>query len=98
MGSKAQQVYSKDIYHGLPVIGEKHRDLHAIVVGASGMSGQSQIDVLLQSPQRFKKVYALSRRPPQAGSDSSALQHVAVDLLQNPNETASKLKEGNVQA
>lgn len=95
---KAQQVYSNGIYHGLPVIDESHTGLSAIVVGASGISGQSQIDVLLQSPKRFTKIYALSRRAPQASKDATALQHVAVDLLDDPADTAKKLTDGGVKA
>ena len=60
--------------------------------------GQSQIDVLLQSPKRFTKVYALSRRAPQVGKDATAVQHVAVDLLDEPADTAKKLKDVGAQA
>ena len=96
--STARQVYSKGIYNGLPIIDDKHTGLSAIVVGASGMSGLPQIEVLLQSPKRWKKVYALSRRAPQIGKEAAALQHVAVDLLDDPKDTAKKLKDGGVQA
>ena len=95
---QTQEVYTDDIYHGLPVISKSHANLSAIVVGASGMSGQSQIDVLLQEPKRWKRVFALSRRAPQIGQESSALQHVPVDLLDDPESTAKKLKEANVTA
>lgn len=98
MANSTQQVYSNGIYHGLPVIEDSHHGFSAIVVGASGMSGQSQIDVLLQSPRRFKKVFALSRRAPQIGEKSSALQHVPVDLLKDPSETAGALKAAQVEA
>jgi hypothetical protein len=93
-----QQVYSDGIYHGLPVLDDKHQALSAIVVGASGMSGQSQIDVLLQSPQRWGQVIALSRRPPQIGEKNGALKHVPVDLLDDPESTAKKLKDASVKA
>jgi hypothetical protein len=96
--SKFQQVYSNGIFHGIPVIDASHTGLSAIVVGASGMSGQSQIDVLLQSPNRWNKIYALSRRAPQIGKESTVLQHVAVDLLDDPADTAKKLTDGGVQA
>jgi DNA-directed RNA polymerase subunit K/omega len=62
------------------------------------MSGQPQIDVLLQSPQRFSKVFALSRRAPQGNQGSSALQHVPMDLLLEPDEIAKRLKEAGVRA
>lgn len=92
-----QTVHSVGIYHGLPVL-DDGLGLRAIVVGASGMSGQSQIDVLVRSPRRWAKVYALSRRPPQSNGDHDVLEHVPVDLLKEPDEIASRLKEQHVQA
>ncbi|KAK5116479.1 hypothetical protein LTR62_008028 [Meristemomyces frigidus] len=67
-----QVVYSEGLYHDPPVLDEKHQDLKAIVVGASGMSGQSMIDLLVQSPQRWSKIYALSRPPPQITDGASS--------------------------
>lgn len=94
--SKVQQVYSNGIYHGLPVIDPSQRDLKAIVVGASGMSGQSMIDVLTERPDRWSKVYAMSRRPPQTSSEN--VEHVPLDLLQDANEIASTLMQNSVHA
>lgn len=96
--SKIQQVYSNGIYHGLPVIDESRAGLSAIVVGASGMSGVPQIEVLMQSPKRWKKVYALSRRAPQVAGDATTVQHIPTDLLDDPKDTAKKLKDGGVEA
>lgn len=96
--SQFQQSCSDGIYHGLPVFSERHDNLSAIVVGASGMSGQSQIDVLLQTPSRWKNIFALSRRAPQIGENNNALQHVPVDLLDDPESTAKKLKDAHVTA
>ena len=62
------------------------------------MSGQPQIEVLLQSPQRFSKVFALSRRPPQVGQGNDVLKHVPMDLLLDPDENAKRLKEAGVRA
>ena len=89
-----QTVRSNGIYHGLPVLSEDHVGLNAIVVGASSMSGQSMIDILLRSPKRWKKVYALSRRAPL----SSDAEHVPIDLLKEPQEIAAKLKKHDVKA
>jgi len=93
-------VYAKEIYHGLPVIPSSDRasSLTAIVVGASGMSGQSMIDILNQNPQRWKKVYALSRRSPQLTDEASNVEHVPVDLLHEPSEIATTLRERGVTA
>ena len=89
-----QIVRSDGIYHGLPVLDNRHSGLRAIVVGASGMSGQSMIDILLQSARRWEKVYALSRRAPL----SSDAEHVPIDLLKEPDEIAKILKKHTVQA
>lgn len=96
MSSSIHQVYSSGIYHGLPVLDPKHRDLKAIVVGASGMSGQCMIDVLSQNPDRWSKVYAMSRRPPQ--TSASNVQHVPLDLLKEPDDIAALMRENEVQA
>lgn len=96
MSSTVQQVYSSEIYHGLPVIDPSKRALKAIVVGASGMSGQCMIDVLAQNPERWSKVYAMSRRPPQ--TRGSNVHHVALDLLKQPEEMAKLMREHRVQA
>lgn len=98
VATNIQSVYSDGIYHGLPVIAEKHSGLAAIVVGASGMSGQSMIDVLLQTSPRWKKVYALSRRPPDDNGKQDVLEHVPVDLLKDPSETSDALKKQSVRA
>lgn len=91
-----QQVYSSGIYHGLPVIDASQQDLKAVVVGASGMSGQCMIDVLAQTPTRWSKIFALSRRPPQ--TKSSNVVHVPMDLLKEPEGIAQILKDNGVQA
>ena len=93
-----QTVRSDGIFHGLPVLGDDHHGLRAIVVGASGMSGQPMIDVLIQSPQRWGKVYALSRRAPQLSRSSNVAEHVPMDLLKEPEEIATELKEHGAQA
>lgn len=95
MTSSIQQVFSNGIYHGLPVIDPSKTDLKAVVVGASGMSGQSMIDVLAQSPERWSKIYAMSRRPPQ--TTSASVEHVPLDLLKEPEGIAKILKEHRVQ-
>ena len=97
--SGTQSVHSNGIYHGLPVIDDNHKGLRAIVVGASGMSGQTMIDVLTQSPQRWEKVYALSRRAPKFSADAkSNVEHVPFDLLKEPSELAAQMKKHGVAA
>lgn len=96
--SGVQSVRSDGIYHGLPVIGDDQKGLKAIVVGASGMSGQTMIDVLSQNPRRWEKVYALSRRAPTLIDATSNVEHVPFDLLKEPSELAAQMKEHNVKA
>jgi len=96
-----QSVRANGICHGLPDLDANITGLRAIVVGASGMSGQQMIDVLAQSPQRWEKIYALSRRPPQPSKTShgvNVIKHVPTDLLKESQEIAEGLKEHDVQA
>ncbi|KAJ5082238.1 hypothetical protein N7532_011281 [Penicillium argentinense] len=92
-----QLIQSKSIYHGLPVFPEDVEGLTAIVTGSNGISGTHQLKVLAESPRRWKKIYALSRRPPY-GTWPDHVEHVSVDLLQSPEEIARQLKERGVHA
>ncbi len=94
--SKTHQVRSEGIFHGLPVIDAARKNLRVIVVGASGQSGQPVVDVLSSSPDRWEKVYALSRRPPK--TEAKNVEHVAVDLLWEPEQIAGALRKHKVQA
>ena len=95
--NKTQLVRSEGIYHGLPCFSESITGLKAMVVGASGQSGQPMIDVLSSEPQRWKKVYALSRKRPTAAADSN-VEHVPIDLLWSQEKIAAALREHDVQA
>lgn len=64
-----------------------------IVFGASGISGISLIDTLLEDPSRWSKIIAVSRRPPHQQSDK--ISHVSVDLLNSSSdEIAESLVKG----
>ncbi len=91
-------VRSEGLCHGLPVISESRQGLNAIVVGASGMSGQSMIDVLIKNSSRWTNIYAVSRRPPQVPSGVHTVKHVPIDLLKPAEETARTLRNHGVQA
>lgn len=84
----AQQIQSKSIFHGLPVLPDG--GLTAVVVGSNGISGTYQLKVLAESPRRWKKIYAVSRRPPH-GQWPDNVEHVSIDLLQKPEDIASEL-------
>ncbi|OJJ77977.1 hypothetical protein ASPBRDRAFT_253535 [Aspergillus brasiliensis CBS 101740] len=92
-----QVICSKGIYHGLPVFPDDVTGLTAIVTGANGISGDYMLRVLCESPKRWKKIYALSRRPPN-GEWPSHVEHVCMDFLKSPDELATILQERKVHA
>lgn len=89
-------VWSEGIFHGLPVLPDSAKGLRAIVVGASGTSGQPLVDVLATDRQRWSRVYALSRKRPKGNSPS--IQHVPVDLTLEPEHLSKILKDNKVEA
>ncbi|KAK8153585.1 NAD dependent epimerase/dehydratase family protein-like protein [Phyllosticta citrichinensis] len=93
--TKYQQVYSNGIYHGLPVHGDEHKGLTAIVTGANGISGQHMLRVLGQSSTRWSKIYSVSRRPP-AGALAANVTHISVDFLGTPDSIADALRSAGV--
>lgn len=94
-----QQVQSKGIYHGLPVFPDDVKDLTAVITGANGISGNYMLRVLSQAPQRWKKIWCLSRRPPLIPSGRAKnVEHVALDFLKEPEEIAQVLKDKGVTA
>lgn len=94
-----QQIQSKGIYHGLPVFPSDAKGLTAIITGANGISGHYALRVLSQSPERWSKIYCLSRRPPyiEGGLPQNA-EHIALDFLTSPKEIAKVLSEKGVKA
>lgn len=94
-----QQVQSKGIYHGLPVFPSDMKGLTAVITGANGISGSYMLRVLSESPQRWSKIYCLSRRPPYTpGGLPKNAEHIALDFLKSPDEIAQALKEKGVKA
>ncbi|OCT50045.1 NAD dependent epimerase/dehydratase family protein [Cladophialophora carrionii] len=93
--SKTYQVRSDGIFCGLPVLDTSLKGLRAVVVGASGQSGQPVVDVLSANSNRCEKVYALSRRPP--ATDAKSVEHVPVDSLWEPEKVASILRKHKIQ-
>jgi hypothetical protein len=94
-----QQIQSRGIYHGLPVFPSSINNLTAVVTGANGISGYYMLKVLSQSPQRWSKIYCLSRRPPLIpGGLPDNVTHIALDFLKEPEEIAAVLKEKGVKA
>jgi len=107
MASATQQiVHSKGIFHGLPVFPDSPdlKELTAIVTGANGISGYHMVRVLSAAPERWKKIYCLSRRPPpenffkDLGEGASRVEHVSVDFLSNSAAIGDVLKKKIAQA
>ena len=68
----------------------------AVVTGANGISGAHMIRVLAENPERWTKIYALSRRPP-SGKWPKTVEHIPLDFLSSPEEIAKVLKEQNIK-
>ncbi|KAK5118686.1 hypothetical protein LTR85_007892 [Meristemomyces frigidus] len=92
-----QTIHSQGIYHGLPDLSDAPTGLTAIVTGANGISGAHTIRVLAQSPQRWTKIYALSRRPP-SGTWPEQVEHIPLDFLKSPEEIAAVLQDRKIAA
>ena len=94
-----QIVQSKGIFHGLPVYPSSVKGLTAIITGANGISGNYMLRVLSEAPERWTKIYCLSRRPPAIPNGLPAhAEHIALDFLEEPEKIANVLKEKGVTA
>lgn len=100
MSSTTQAVQSKGIFHGLPVYSDSAQftNLTAIVTGANGISGYHMVKVLAASPNRWNKIYCLSRRPPpdyffkDLGDGANRVEHVEIDFLSSPSDIGKSLQ------
>lgn len=68
-----------------------------MVVGANGISGQYMLRVLSKHPERWSKIYSLSRRPPQ-GVEGPQIKHISIDLLGGVEKIRSKLESEGASA
>jgi 5,10-methylene-tetrahydrofolate dehydrogenase/methenyl tetrahydrofolate cyclohydrolase len=97
--SQTNVIVTKGIFTGLPTFPPHLSGFSAIVVGASGISGQHMLHVLSQSPKRWSKIYALSRSLPHIPDNAdNRIIHVPVDLLKGPEEIAAALRAAQVKA
>ncbi|KAF2141531.1 uncharacterized protein K452DRAFT_228931 [Aplosporella prunicola CBS 121167] len=85
-------IQTKDIYHGLPIFPEDTENLTAVVTGANGISGTHMLRVLCESPKRWEKIYALSRRPPYLELPPQ-VEFISMDFLKSPEEIGTQFKE-----
>lgn len=96
--SKQQVIRSEGMFHGLPTYTKSEPGLIAIITGANGISGYHMVKVLAAAPERWKKIYCLSRRPPPdyffdgLGEGASRVEHVSADFLDEPSSIAKTLK------
>ncbi|RDW63746.1 hypothetical protein BP6252_11291 [Coleophoma cylindrospora] len=98
MGSEQYPLRNRGIYKNLPVFDPSVKGLTAMVTGANGISGFNTMRVLLESPERWSKVYAVSRRPPPPEMMSllppdqlARVEHVACDFLESSESIAKTL-------
>ncbi|KAH8897997.1 hypothetical protein GQ53DRAFT_885061 [Thozetella sp. PMI_491] len=104
-GPTTRTIYSDGIYHGLPTLPDSQQDLTAIVTGANGISGAHMVRTRhfraigrdARHPERWTKIYALSRRPP-ATELPSQVVHVPMDFLDAPEKIAENLMKQGVSA
>ncbi|KAJ7198984.1 NAD dependent epimerase/dehydratase family protein-like protein [Mycena pura] len=94
MAPTVYQVQSRGIYHGLPVFPPEIRGLTAVVTGSSGISGQDMVRALAASPERWSKIYCLSRRPPAVLPPQA--EFVSLDFLQPPEKIIEALQKHGV--
>lgn len=103
MASEQYPLRRSGIYRNLPTFDASIKGLTAIVVGATGISGFNTIRCLLDSPSRWKTIYALSRSPLSkemlsllSPEQQSRIQHISVDLTQSAEKTSSSLTQAGV--
>ena len=104
MGSENLPLRNSGIYHNLPTFDPSIKDLTAMVTGANGISGFHTLRALLDSPHRWSKIYAVSRRPPPEDmmgllteEQKAKVQHVASDFLKSPEDIAEAIKKAGVE-
>lgn len=105
MGSEERPLQTKGIFRNLPTFDPSIKGKTALVTGANGISGFHTIRVLLESPERWTKVWATSRRPPPQEmmellpkEACSRVEHVACDFLTSSEEIAKNFGEKGVTA
>ncbi|KAL4797711.1 hypothetical protein BDV19DRAFT_387139 [Aspergillus venezuelensis] len=114
MSTSTYTVKSHGPIHGLPTYPSTPEctNLTAIVTGANGLSGYNMVRVLAAAPERWRKIYCLSRSEPSEsfftdlglgvgdGKDTRGVrkrvEHVAVDFMNGKEEIARVLR-GRIQ-
>jgi nucleoside-diphosphate-sugar epimerase len=105
MSSEQYPLRQSGIYRNLPSFDPALTGLKAIVCGATGISGFHDIRALLDSPDRWSTIYAVSRSPLSAKLQSllsedqrSRIHHISVDLSNSSDQIQKTLQDANVEA
>ncbi|KAF2131474.1 hypothetical protein P153DRAFT_196104 [Dothidotthia symphoricarpi CBS 119687] len=105
MSSANQPLRQSGVYRNLPSFDPSLKGLKAIVCGASGISGFNTIRSLLDTPDRWSTVYALSRSKLSDNllslftkEQASRIKHVSIDLGSSAEDIAKSLRDGDVSA
>ena len=56
----------------------------------------AQVRMLGENPERWSKIYALSRRPP-SGTWPKTVQHIPLDFLKSPEDISKVLRDNNIK-
>jgi nucleoside-diphosphate-sugar epimerase len=83
----------------------QHQGPQAIVCGSTGISGFNTIHSLLDTPDRWPAIYALSRNPLSkdqlallTDEQQSRIQHVSIDLGSSGQNVGKSFKDAGVEA
>jgi nucleoside-diphosphate-sugar epimerase len=105
MSSSQHPLRQSGIYRNLPIFDPSIKGLKAIVCGATGISGFNTIRSLLDTPDRWSTIYALSRSPLSedllallTDEQRSRIQHVSIDLGSSGQDIAKSSKDAGVEA
>ncbi|KAF9874403.1 nad dependent epimerase dehydratase family protein [Colletotrichum karsti] len=105
MTSSSSSLLRHGIYRNLPQFDPSLKGLSAIITGANGISGFNTVRALLDSPERWPTIFALSRKPPPQDmmdlltpEARSRVEFVSCDFLDDPSSIAGKLKSAGVRA
>ncbi|KAM0343536.1 hypothetical protein ACHAPU_008431 [Fusarium lateritium] len=105
MSSRNYALRQVGIFRNLPTFDPSIKDLSAIICGAGGISGFNTLRALLDSPERWAKIYILSRSGLSKEQLNlipselrSRIKHVPTNMSSSPEEIAKSLSENGVTA
>lgn len=92
-------IQNKPPYYALPTYDQSLQNLTALITGANGISGFHLAKVLADAPERWKKIYCLSRKPPadyfwdeMPDGAKERVEHIAADFLGDEKEIVKALR------